>query len=52
MSRFQVWLYRDGKPVILLEEQCVDRHYMEEIARRYIMAGHADSMGAIGELSE
>lgn len=49
---YTVTLYRKGDVELILTQRCENRHVMEEIAREYIKRGLADSMGAIGVLSE
>ena len=51
MNRYQVKLYRKGDVNIILEVVCDNRHQAEHVARKYIEQGHADSMGAIDEIS-
>lgn len=53
MKNYQVKLYRKGVSVahIVLTLNAKNRHEVEEIARKYILNGHADSMGAIDEIS-
>ena len=52
LELYTVTLYRQGDVELILTQRCENRHVMEEIARKYIEQGLADSMGAIGVLSE
>ena len=51
MKDYQVKLYRKGDVSIILRFPAKNRHEVEEVARRYIKKGLADSMGAIDDIS-
>ena len=51
MKDHQVKLHRKGDVLIILRFSAKDRYEVEEVARRYIERGLAESMGAIDELS-
>ena len=50
MKDYQVKLHRKGDASIILRFPAKNRHEVEEIARRYIDKGLAESMGAIDEI--
>jgi len=48
--RFRINMYRGDEIIIMLSGEYYSRHEMESVAKRYIIAGHADSMGAVEEV--
>lgn len=51
LRTFQVHLYKNGEICGTIKGEYLNRHHLEEIARREVAESDADSMGAIDEVT-